>query len=98
MEKSVLEIVLVMKNISKKKAKKIKFSAKLVNKNGKILKKKKVTFKIKGKKYTAKTNKNGVAKVTIKKKVIKKLKKGKKYTVKITYLKKTISKEITVKK
>ena len=39
-----------------------------------------------------------VGKVTIKKKVIKKLKKGKKYTVKITYLKKTISKKVTVKK
>ena len=58
--------VLTAKNVIKKKAKSYKFSAKLVNKNGKALKGKKLTFKIKGKKYTAKTNKNGVATITIK--------------------------------
>ena len=92
------KIVLTSKNVKvKKSAKKLVLKATL-KVNGKAVKGKKITFKFKGKKYTAKTNKNGVAKVTIKKKVIKKLKKGKKYTVKITYLKKTISKEITVKK
>ena len=55
------------KNIVKKKSKKIKFSAKLVDKNGKALKNKKITFKIKGKKYKVKTNKKGVATLTLKK-------------------------------
>ena len=40
----------------------------------------------------------GVAKVTIKKNVINKLKVGKKYTVKISYYKDTISKKVTVKR
>ena len=65
--------------------------------NGKAVKGKVVKFKFKGKTYKAKTNKKGVAKVTIKKKVIKKLKKGKKYTVKITYLKKTAKTIVKVK-
>jgi len=63
----------------------------------KKLKGKKIIFKFKGKKYTAKTNKQGIAKVTIKKKVIKKLKKGKKYTVKISYLKVSIKTKVKVK-
>ena len=92
------KIVLTSKNVKvKKSAKKLVLKATL-KVNGKAVKGKKITFKFKGKKYTAKTDKKGVAKITIKKKVIKKLKKGKKYTVKITYLKKTISKKVTVKK
>ena len=66
--------------------------------NGKKVKGKVIKFKFKGKTYKAKTNKNGVAKVTIKKKVIKKLKKGKKYTVKITYGKKTAKTVVKVKR
>ena len=55
--------------------------------NGKAIKGKKIVFKFKGKKYKAKTNKKGVAKVTIKnKKLIKKLKKGKKYTYSAKYI------------
>ena len=87
-----------------KKTMKIKKSAKkfvlkaTVKINGKAKKGLKVTFKFKGKKYTGKTNKKGVAKVTIKKKVIKKLKKGKKYTAKITYSKKTAKTVVKVKK
>ncbi len=64
--KVTVKPVLTAKNVAKKKAKSYKFQAKLVDKNGKALKGKKITFKIKGKKYTAKTNKNGVATVTIK--------------------------------
>lgn len=54
------------KNIVKKKAKIIKFTAKLVDKNGKVLKNKKIIFKVKGKKYSAKTNSKGVATVALK--------------------------------
>jgi hypothetical protein len=63
-----------------------------VNKNGKILKKKKVTFKIKGKKYKVKTNKKGIATVTLKN-----LKVGK-YTITSSYGGCTIKNTIKIKK
>ena len=76
-----------------------KFTVKATLKiNGKFVKGKVIKFKFKGKTYKAKTNKKGVAKVTIKKKVIKKLKKGKKYIIKISYGKKTAKTTVKVKK
>jgi invasion protein IalB len=66
-------------------------------KNTKAIKGKTVTFKLNGKKYSAKTNSNGVAQVTIKKNVIQKLKKGKIYTVQVTYLKNTVKTTLNVK-
>ena len=62
----------------KKSAKKLVLTATLGKINKKYLKNKKITFRFNGKKYTAKTNKKGVAKVTIKSSVLKKLKVGKK--------------------
>lgn len=80
----------------KKSAKKLVVKATL--KNGKkAVKGKKLILKLNGKKFTAKTNKYGIAKFTIKKNVIKKLKKGKKYTMKVTYLKNTIKTTVKVK-
>ena len=59
---------LITKNLSKKKkSKTIKYKAKLLNGKGKPLKGKKITFKFKGKTYKAKTNKKGIATITIKK-------------------------------
>ena len=58
--------ILTAKNIIAKKGIQIKFKAKLVNTNGKAVKGKKITFKIKNKKYKIKTNKNGVATLKIK--------------------------------
>ena len=55
----------------------------------------KITFKFKGKKYVGKTNSKGVAKVTVKKSVLKKLKKGKKVTYTASYGK--VTKKVTVK-
>jgi hypothetical protein len=63
--KIVVKKVLFTKNISKKKSKKIKFKATL-KQGKKTLSKKKITFKVNGKKYTAKTNKKGIAKVNLK--------------------------------
>lgn len=83
---------LIAKNIVKKKAKTTKFSVKLVDKKGKILKNKKITFKIKGKKYTAKTNKKGIATVSIKN-----LKVGK-FTISSSYGGCTIKNTIKIKK
>lgn len=90
--KVVVKPVLTAKSISKKKAKTIKFSAKLVSTKGKALKNKKITFKFKGKNYKVKTNKKGVATLSLKN-----LKVGK-YTIKVTYGKSTISRTIKIKK
>ena len=90
--KITIKPTLSAKNIVKKKAKKIKFSAKLVNKKGKALKNKKITFKIKGKKYKSKTNKRGVATVSIKN-----LKVGK-YTITSSYGGCTIKNTIKIKR
>jgi len=62
----------------KKSAKKLVLTATL--KNAKALKGKTVTFKFSGKTYKAKTNSKGIAKVTVKKSVLKKLKAGNKIT------------------
>ena len=76
-----------------------KFTLKATLKNGKKpLKGKKISFKFKGKTYKAKTNSKGVAKVTIKRKVIRKLKRGKSYKVSISYLKDTIKRTVKVKR
>ena len=66
--------------------------------NGKYLKGKKLKLKIKGKTLKAKTNKKGKATFKVKKNVLKKLKVGKKYKYKVTYLKDTVTKKLTVKK
>ena len=88
----VFKATLSAKNIVHKKAKTIKFSTKLVDKKGKVLKGKKITFKISGKKYSAKTNKKGVATAAIKN-----LKVGK-FTITSSYGGCTIKNTIQIKK
>lgn len=90
--KIVIKPTLTAKNKSIKKGKTLKFTAKLVNSKGKPLKGKKITFKLKGKKYVAKTNKRGVAAIKIKK-----LKVGK-YTIQTSFKNMKIKNKITVKK
>ena len=82
----------------KRSAKKLVLTATLAKINNKYLKNKKITFKFNGKKYTAKTDKKGVAKVTIKSSVLKKLKVGKKLTYQATYSKDTVKKTVKIKK
>jgi hypothetical protein len=89
---------LVKKTVKAKKGKKLVLKAKLKWTNGKPIKGKKIVFKFKGKKYSAKTNSKGIAKVTIKKKVTKKLKKGKKYTYSAKYLTNKVKGKVKVKK
>lgn len=82
--------VVVKHAISSKKTVKVKKSAKNVTLKVKLKgnnKKKTIKFKIKGKTYKAKTNKKGIAKLTLKKT---KFKKGKN-TVKISYLKDSLN-------
>lgn len=88
-----VKTTIITKNINVKKGKAIKFTAKLLDKNGKIIKNKKITFKLKGKTYKVKTNKKGVATL----KVTKKFKVGK-YTITSTYGKLTVKNTIKIKK
>ena len=69
----------------KKSANKFKYSASLKLSNGKPIVGKIIIFKFKGKTYKAKTNKKGIAKITINKKVLSKLIVGKKYKINVTY-------------
>lgn len=90
--KIVVNQVLKANNVVKKKAKSYKFSAVLKTSKGKRIAGKMLTFKIKGKTYYAKTNKKGIATITIKLN----LKVGK-YKIKTTYGKTTISNKIFIK-
>ena len=92
--KVVVKQILKSGNVKVKKSSKIKkFTASLKTSAGKAIKNKKITFKIKGKTYTAKTNSKGVATI----KIDKNLKVGK-YTVTVKYLKTSIKKTLTIKK
>ncbi len=63
--KITVKNLLSASNVSKKKSKTTKFSAKLVDSSGKVQKGKKITFKINGKTYSAKTNSKGIATVNL---------------------------------
>lgn len=63
--KITVKSTIITKDITVKKGKRIRFSAKLLNSNGKILKNKKITFKFKGKTYKIKTNSKGIATLNI---------------------------------
>ena len=95
---TVKHIVTLKTATVKKSAKKLILQATLAKVNKKYLKKKTVTFKFNGKTYKTKTNAKGVAKVTIKSNVLKKLKVGKKINYQATYLKDTVKKTVKIKK
>ena len=81
----------------KKSAKKLTLQATL-KKGSSPLKSKSVTFKFNGKTYKAKTNSKGIAKVTIKQNILKKLKVGKTVTYLAKYSSFTAKKTAKVKK
>ena len=85
-----VKTTLVTSNISRKKAKAIKFNAKLLNSKGKILKYKTVTFKFRGKNYKRKTNSKGIATLSLKN-----VSRGK-YTIYSSYGKLTVKNTIKV--
>lgn len=58
--------IIIAKDLTKKKSSTTKYSVKLVDKNGKILKGKKIAFRINNKNFYATTNNNGIATATIK--------------------------------
>ena len=79
----------------KRSAKKLSISATL--KKGKSpLKGKKITFVFKCKKYYGKTSSKGIAKIVIRKKVLKTLKAGRKITYRATYGKYTVKRTVRV--
>ena len=91
--KVVIKPTLVMSAKTVKKSKTFKYTVKLLDKNGKILKSKKVTVKFRGKTYTAKTNSKGIANFNVKA-----LSKTGKYTLIAIYGDAKMSKTITIKK
>lgn len=97
-KKLTIKQVLSLKTVKvKKSAKKLVLTATL-KKGKKAIKNVKATFKFNGKIYKSKTNSKGIAKVTIKKSILKKLKVGKKIKYQVTYLKETVKKTAKVKK
>lgn len=96
-KKLTVKHLVTLKTVTvKKSAKKLTLEATL--KNTKAIKGKTVTFKFNGKTYKAKTNNKGIAKITIPKSVLSKLKTGKTVTYHATYLKDTVKKTVKVKK
>ena len=95
--KVIVKPILTFKAVKvKRSAKKLVLTASLKKVNGKYLKGKTITFKFNGKTYKAKTNSKGVAKYTIKRAVLKKLKAGKKIKIQATYLKNTVKRTAKV--
>lgn len=98
-KKITVKHLLSLKTVNvKKSAKKLVLQATLGKIGGKFLQNKKITFKFNGVKYTAKTNKKGVAKITVGSSVLKNLKVGKNVAYQATYLKDTVKKTVKVKK
>jgi len=81
----------------KRSAKKLAIKATLTI-NGKKVKGKKIAFKFGKKSYKANTNSKGIAKITVKKSVLKKLKVGKKVTYTAKYLTAFAKKTVKVKR
>ena len=89
---------MIKASIKMLKSKSLRVVVTLSNVNGKIMKSKKVLLVFKGKKYVSKTNKKGVAKFKISKKVFLKLKKGKTYKCQVSYDGDKIFKKFKIKK
>lgn len=93
-----VKITLTLKKVSVSKSKKKITVSATLKLNGAAKKGLTVNFKFNGKKYSAKTDAKGVAKITVKKSVLKKLKVGKKVKYQASYGKVTVSKSVKVKK
>lgn len=88
--------VLTLKSVKVKKSSSLTLSATLQQAKGDYLKYKWVKFDFNGKSYYAKTNKYGVAKVTIAQSALKNLKVGKTVTYQATYIKDVVRKSVKV--
>ena len=98
-KKLTVRHILRLKSVKvRKSAKKLVLTASLNKVNGKYLKNKIIKFRFRGKTYKAKTNSKGIAKITIKGNVLKKLKTGKNLTYTASYLKDTAKRTVKVRK
>lgn len=98
-KKLTVKHILRLKKVKVRKyAKKLVLKASLRKVNGKYLKGKIIKFRFKGKTYKAKTNSKGIAKVTIKRKVLRKLKIAKKITYKAFYIKDSAKRTVKIKR
>ena len=98
-KKLTVKHILKLKKVKVRKyARKLVLRASLNKVDDKYLKGKTIRFKFKGKTYKLKTNSKGIAKLTIKRKVLKKLKIGKNITYKASYLKDTRKRTVKVKR
>ena len=91
--KITVKNILKSKNVAVKVKKPITVKATLKYSNGKVLKNKKVTFKFKGKTYSAITNSKGIAKISIKNNY-----KVGKYNIYIKYVDQQIKQTVKIKK
>ena len=91
--KITVKTTLITKNVAVKKGKTIKFTVKLLNSKGKILKYKKVKIKFKGRSYWVKTNNKGIGTL----KINKKYNVGK-YAIQTTYGKLTVKNTVQINK
>ena len=97
--KLTVKHILKLKKVKPRKyARKLVLTARLKKLDGKYLKGKTIKFKFKGKVYKGKTNKKGVAKVTVKRKALRKLKIGKKITYKAIYQKDVVKRTVKVRR
>ena len=87
----------LVKKTAKKLKKGKKYTTKVTYTGSKVYKKVKVTVKFNGKNYKVKTNKQGVAKFKVTKKMVKKFKKGKKVKYTITYKADKLTKYVKIK-
>ena len=94
---TVKHILKLNKANVRKYARKVTLTASLKKVNGKYPKGKTIKFKFNKKTYKAKTNKKGIAKISIKRKDLRKLKTGKKITFKASYLKDIAKRTVKVK-
>lgn len=91
----VKQPLVAKKIVSVKKSSRLVYSVAL---KGKVVKNKVITLKIKGYKFTARTNSKGIAKFTVKNSVIKKLNAGKKYVITVNYYRNTLKRTLIIKR
>lgn len=96
-KKLTVKHVLVLKSVKiKKSARYLVLQAALSKINGKYLVSKRIVFKFNGRNYIAKTNNYGIAKLTVKSVILKKLRVGRNVAYQATYLKDTVKKSANV--